>query len=54
MKKFLLVALCLTAPPCFSWDGYDYDRGDYIEIERGKGIKTGGRKAGTPNKKQLN
>ena len=35
MKKLLLIALCLTALPCFSWDGYDYDRGDFIEIERG-------------------
>ena len=41
MKKFLLIALCITTLHCFSWDGYDYDRGNYIEIERGNLVRVG-------------
>lgn len=41
MKKLLLIVLCITTLPCFSWDGYDYDRGDYIEIERGNLVRVG-------------
>ena len=40
-EKLLLIVLCITTLPCFSWDGYDYDRGDYIEIERGNLVRVG-------------
>ena len=37
MKKIfvLILTLFIFNTPVFSWDGYDYDRGDYIEIEKG-------------------
>lgn len=47
MKK-LLVALVMVVglgliycAPSMAWNGYDYDRGNYVEIERGNLVREG-------------
>ena len=40
MKK-LVVLLCLVSSPVLAWDGYDYDSGDYVEIDKGNLVRTG-------------
>lgn len=42
-KALILVALSLLVAPAtaFSWDGYDYDTGNYVEIESGNLMRTG-------------
>ena len=43
MKKIfvLILTLFIFNTPVFSWDGYDYDTGDYIEIEKGNLVRAG-------------
>jgi len=46
MKKkisiLLFVLICFFFPQqSISWDGYDYDKGTYIEIEKGNKVRTG-------------
>ena len=43
MKKLFVLFLMLIIfnTPVFSWDGYDYDTGDYIEIEKGNLVRAG-------------
>ena len=42
MKKTLLVvALILLPIGAMAWDGYDYDRGNYIEIDKGNLVRSG-------------
>lgn len=40
MKK-LLVIFILISGPAYSWDGYDYNKGTYVEIERGNLVREG-------------
>jgi hypothetical protein len=42
MKKvFLLIAMLLLSCPAVAWDGYDYETGNYIEIEKGNLVRSG-------------
>jgi hypothetical protein len=44
MKKFFIIAAILliaNAVPVFSWDGYDYESGDYVEIEKDNLVRRG-------------
>ena len=43
MKKLFVLFLMLIIfnTPVFSWDGYDYDTGNYIEIEKGNLVRAG-------------
>lgn len=41
MKKLLLLSLCLLSFPVIAWDGYDYETGSYIEIEKGNLVREG-------------
>lgn len=40
MKKYLAILL-LTPSIAFAWDGYDYDKSAYIEIDKGNLVRTG-------------
>lgn len=42
MKKFnlFLTLLFLSSSFLFGWDGYDYDKGEYIEIEKGNFVRS--------------
>lgn len=40
MKKLFLATLLLSAP-AFAWDGYDYDSGSFVEIEKGNLVREG-------------
>lgn len=40
MKKLLLLLL-LFPLPSLAWDGYDYEEGNYIEIEEGNLVREG-------------
>ena len=40
MKKFLVFSIILSfANLSHSWDGYDYDSGSYIEIDKGNLVR---------------
>jgi len=41
MIKLLVIAVMLFATPCLAWDGYDYDKGNFIEIEKGNLVRRG-------------
>jgi Family of unknown function (DUF5334) len=42
MSRLLLVVGFLLVPALASaWDGYDYDSGSYIEIEKGNFVRSG-------------
>jgi len=46
MKKktliLLFILICFLFPQqLISWDGYDYDKGTYIEIEKGNKVRAG-------------
>lgn len=42
MKQIVLFfALFATVNSCFAWDGYDYDQGSYVEIEKGNLVRQG-------------
>ena len=43
MKRilFILLMLLLVSPICFSWDGYDYEDGEYVEIGEGNLVRSG-------------
>jgi len=38
---FLVGMIVLIAAPSVAWDGYDYDKGTYIEIEEGNLVRAG-------------
>ena len=40
MKKYLFLFLMIPAAS-FSWDGYDYDKGTFIEIDNGNLVRDG-------------
>lgn len=41
MKKVLLFCLLAASFSAFAWDGYDYDKGTYIEIDKGNVVRQG-------------
>lgn len=41
MLKVALVILSLISESCFAWDGYDYQKGQFIEIEKGNLVRSG-------------
>lgn len=41
MKRIVLFLLALTPLTVMAWDGYDYDRGSYVEIEKGNLVRPG-------------
>lgn len=40
MKKILII-FCFIISPAFALDGYNYETGDYIEIDKGQLVRTG-------------
>ncbi|AVQ86233.1 hypothetical protein C7R88_02255 [Plesiomonas shigelloides] len=41
MSKVAYLILCFLSFPVFSWDGYDYDVGNYVEIDKGNLVRQG-------------
>lgn len=41
MKQVLLLLLMIFAIPAYSWDGYDWETGSEIEIEKGTLVREG-------------
>lgn len=42
MTRTTLIALLLSIPgAAFAWDGYDYENGNYVEVERGNLVRQG-------------
>ena len=44
MKRLLVLvalAIILTAGSAWTWDGYDYEKGAYVEIESGNLVRAG-------------
>lgn len=41
MKAFLVIEFLFSAVPAFAWDGYDYEKGSYVEIEKGNLVRSG-------------
>lgn len=41
MKKFFLAVAILFSHNAYAWDGYDYDKGGYVEIDSGNLVRGG-------------
>ena len=42
MKKVIVIfIIAISLSTAIAWDGYDYDKGSYIEIERGNLVRSG-------------
>lgn len=41
MKSIILTILLVISFPSISWDGYDYETGNYIEIGSGNSVSSG-------------
>lgn len=41
MKRVLVICLLVASATSYAWDGYDYDRGSYVEIEKGNLVRQG-------------
>lgn len=41
MKKILIIALLLSVSKSEAWNGYDWDNGTYVEIEKGNLMREG-------------
>lgn len=41
MKQILMIFLAIVATSAFAWDGYDYENGTYVEIEKGNLVRPG-------------
>jgi hypothetical protein len=42
MKKIIIIiSITLTCNFAFAWDGFDYETGNYIEIESGQLVRPG-------------
>ena len=41
--RFLIIAFfaLFISVPSFAWDGYDYEKGSYVEIEKGQLVRSG-------------
>lgn len=38
---FTLLFTALFSNMCYAWDGYDYENGDFVEIDKGNNVKYG-------------
>lgn len=36
---YVLASMILGSSILFGWDGYDYDKGEYVEIEKGNFVR---------------
>lgn len=41
MKNLYLIVLLLVPTSGFAWNGYDYEKGSYVEIEKGNLVRQG-------------
>lgn len=41
LRLAVLLALSPLALPAQAWDGYDYEKGTYVEIEKGNTVRRG-------------
>lgn len=41
MRYFIFIITLLFISPALAWDGYDWDNGGYIEVERGNLVREG-------------
>ena len=41
MKNIITLAILLSPMVSYAWDGYDYDKGAYVEIGSGNLVRTG-------------
>lgn len=41
LKTFVAALVVLLAVPCMAWDGYDYDKGNFVEIDKGNLVRRG-------------
>ena len=41
MIKITVLVAILLAAPCMAWDGYDYDKGNFVEIGKGNLVRKG-------------
>ncbi len=41
MKQILAIGLFVLATTGYAWDGYDYDKGNYVAIEKGNLVRPG-------------
>jgi pyruvate/2-oxoglutarate/acetoin dehydrogenase E1 component len=41
MKKLFSLFLLLFSSTLFAWDGYDYEKGTYVEIDKGNLVRAG-------------
>ena len=42
MKIFLMIVfITFISMPASTWEGYDYEKGSYVEIEKGNLVRTG-------------
>ncbi|MDF2812024.1 MAG: hypothetical protein K0S56_3055 [Microvirga sp.] len=42
MRRFVLAAVgAVVSMPVLAWDGYDYDKGAFVEIDKGNLVRQG-------------
>jgi pyruvate/2-oxoglutarate/acetoin dehydrogenase E1 component len=41
MRSLAFLSAFLIVFPAFAWDGYDYQKGSYVEIEKGNLVRPG-------------
>lgn len=41
MKSLIILLLLLTPFTAIAWDGYDYDKGTFVEIDKGNLVREG-------------
>lgn len=42
MKKYAMLVACLISNAnAYAWDGYDYEKGAYVEIDKGNLVRSG-------------
>ena len=39
--KIIVLAILIISFPVFAWDGYDYESGSYVEIDKGNLVRSG-------------
>jgi len=41
MRVYIALAFLLASPCALSWDGYDYEKGAFVEIQKGNKVRAG-------------
>jgi len=41
MKRVLVIFLLMVSTTSFAWDGYDWDSGSFVDIEKGSLVREG-------------